>query len=262
MIHMLRAPVSVYMTLDPDAVPEDTSLETVANKLGQRGISAMPVVNTAGRSVGVISRHDLLRVGRLDFPEGQTELEWKLPDLRAHQVMTTHLLCVSPSTSVAEAAALMLDHHVHRVFVDDGHGLRGVLTTRDVMKALIDARIATPISSFASKPVHSIGTHEPIGAAQMRLEELKIRGLVVLYEGTPVGIFAEPEALAARHRDPLTPVEQAMGHEVLVLPPDTPCYQAASQMASTRARRIVLVDQTDLVGVLTGFDLAAAAAIT
>lgn len=156
---MLRTPVSVYMTLEPDSVLEHATLDEVAARLDRRRISALPVVDSKQRVVGVVSRRDLLRVGAIEKPNGRAVGEWALPaSTTAADVMARQVVSVAPSTSIAEAAALMLDNRVHRVFVGDSHRLRGVVTTRDVMRAIVDAKITAPMSRFASPRVHAVET--------------------------------------------------------------------------------------------------------
>ncbi|HJL18684.1 MAG TPA: CBS domain-containing protein [Sandaracinaceae bacterium LLY-WYZ-13_1] len=259
---MFRMPVRLYMTREPDTVREDATLEEVAGLLERRRISAMPVVDDDHCPVGVISRRDLLRVGELSVPEGRAVPEWTLPDETARDVMSRQLVVVAPSTSIAEAASHLLDNHIHRLFVEVERELRGVLTTRDVMKAIVDARLEAPISRFMSKPLQTIATFEPLQVARRQLEELKVRGLVVAEEGIPVGLFTEEDALAARHQSADVSVERVMGHAFLVLRPETPTHQAAARMASMHVRRIVVMADGELQGILTGFDLAGAAAVS
>lgn len=258
---MFRVPVSVYMTHEPATVAADTQLEQVADLLERRRISAMPVVDPQGRTVGIVSRRDLLRVGRLETVEGRSTPEWHLPDQVASDVMSSQIIAVAPNTSIAEAAGLMLDNQTHRVFIDAERRLKGVLTTRDVMQAIVDVRLDAPIERYLSSPVETIANFEPLAAARAQLEALDVRGLVVAEEGLPVGIFCEREALASRHRDADTPVDHVMGHEVLVHSPDTPAHRAAARMASMHARRVVAMKHGEMVGILTEVDLAGAAAI-
>lgn len=253
-------PVSVYMTLGPAFVRPDDRLEEVAAGLAMRGISALPVVDPGGHAIGVVSRRDLLRVGVLVAHDGRSAPEWSLPEATAKEVMSPELVRVASSTSVKEAAGLMVSHRVHRVFIDKDGRLEGVLTTRDVMRAIVDVRFGAPIHRFMSRPVQTIAPFEPLGAARRLLTHLDVRGLVVADEGWPIGIFAEQDALAARHRDDGTAVEQVMGHEVLIQGPAVRAYRAAGRMASMHARRIVICDHGVVEGILTGFDLAGAAA--
>jgi len=257
---MFRAPVSRYMTPDPVSCRPEASLEEIAEGLARHHISAMPVVDERGCAVGVVSRRDLLRVGALEPADNAHVRVWKLPDLTAFEVMTDRVLAVPASTSVREAAAVLLDHHVHRVLVEKDRQLVGVLSTQDVMRAIVDARYRAPIHRFMSSPAETIAAFEPVSAARAQLESLRVRGLVVAEDGWPIGVFAEEDALASRDRDATTPVEHVMGHELLIQGPDVAAYRAAARMASMRARRIVVVENATVQGVLTGFDLAGAAA--
>jgi CBS domain-containing protein len=259
---MFEMPVRFYMTLEPASVQASTPLEEVAAALERRRISAMPVVDTANKTVGVISRRDLLRVGELRIPEGRNIPEWRLPEQTAGDVMTKQIVAIAPTTSIAEAAALMLDQRIHRVFIEMNRELRGVLTTRDVMQVIFDKRVRAPISAFMSSPVQTIASFEPLQVARRQLKELELRGLVILEEGVPVGLFTEEDALAARHHAADIAVEQVMSHAFLVLSPSIPIHRAAAQMASMHVRRIVVMKEGELVGILTGFDLAGAAAVS
>ncbi len=259
---MLRTPVSVFMTREPATIRSGTTLEKAADELDRRRVSAMPVVDEGARAIGVISRRDLLEAGKLVRPQGRGVAEWKLPDQTVDAIMSKELLTVPPSTAIGEAASIMLDRHVHRVFVEVDRSLRGVLTTRDVMQAIVDHKLDPPVERYMHVGVHSIAHIGPLGFARKQLADLDIRGLIVAWEGRPVGIFAEEEALASRDLDPDTPVEVVMGREVVIETPKVPLHLAAGRMASMHARRVVVVDDLgELVGVLTGFDMAGAAAL-
>jgi CBS domain-containing protein len=57
------APVAHYMSTEIVSVPEDASLDTVAQIFRSTGVRRLPVVRE-GRMVGIISRRDLMRVIR------------------------------------------------------------------------------------------------------------------------------------------------------------------------------------------------------
>jgi signal-transduction protein with cAMP-binding, CBS, and nucleotidyltransferase domain len=107
---------------------------------------------------------------------------------------------------VERAAALMAEKHIHRVFVNEGGELLGVISTKDVMAAICDKRIETPLSRFASSPLHSVQVDDPMSLALQNLESACVRGLIVTENGWPVGIFSQTEALAARDFPPGTEV--------------------------------------------------------
>ena len=83
-----------------------------------------------------------------------------------------------------------------------------------------------------------------------------MRGVVVLEEEWPVGVFTQSEALAAAHLDPSTPVEEVMSCALLCLPIGMPIHRAAAFAVETRARRVLAVEARDLRGILSGLDMA------
>ncbi|MBI4772670.1 MAG: CBS domain-containing protein [Deltaproteobacteria bacterium] len=54
--------IGSIMTPDPITVPPDYTVEEVAQILRERGISGVPVVETDGRLVGIITKNDLFNV--------------------------------------------------------------------------------------------------------------------------------------------------------------------------------------------------------
>lgn len=117
----------------------------------EKGIAAAPVIDEAGRPIGVISRSDLLihqcehekqRSGRHDyfyastFPSGDTSGSMKATTTVA-DLMTPAVFAVSPDTPIHRVVNDMVGLHVHRLFVVDEDGiLVGVISTMDVLKNL------------------------------------------------------------------------------------------------------------------------------
>jgi CBS domain-containing protein len=129
------------------AVAEATALFTA------KGITAAPVIDEAGRPIGVVSRSDLLvhQVEHEKHGNGHTDyffaptfgsengsLETKVgAQNTVADLMTPAVFAVSPDTPVAQVVKDMVGLHVHRLFVVDEVGvLVGVISTMDVLKHL------------------------------------------------------------------------------------------------------------------------------
>jgi CBS domain-containing protein len=119
----------------------------------EKGITAAPVIDEAGRPIGVVSRSDLLihqreheryrtakpdyffapTFGTLEEPgESKTGSKSTVVDL-----MTPAVFAVAPNTPVHRVVSDMIGLHVHRLFVVDDDGiLVGVISTMDVLKQL------------------------------------------------------------------------------------------------------------------------------
>ncbi len=87
--------------------PSDSLLQA-AQKILERDISALVVVDEQGGLVGIISRTDLLKACMED--EG-----WPAKSVEAY--MSTDVVTVTPQTLLREVAKLLLENHIHRVVV-------------------------------------------------------------------------------------------------------------------------------------------------
>lgn len=254
-----KTPVGVYAHGPLVTVHEDTPVATVLALLEERNISAVPVVDAHKLPVGVVSRTDLLRIGTLRPRDGARRRALvDLPAKRAAEVMHLGIVSVPRSTPVVTAAKRMVDERIHRLFVTNEEGeLIQVFGTREILDAITESRVPTPIGEVMSRKPFTIPSDAALSLATTRLEQAHTQGLVVVDpEGWPIGLFTQRDALLARDLSPNSVVEDAMSHGMLCLPKRTPLHRAAAQASHSRARRVLVVDDTVVVGVLTGLDFA------
>lgn len=255
LVSEFASPSTVTVTL------EDT-LEHAYRVILEHRISAVLVVGAAGKAAGVLSRRDLLEVGRVTARVRNRPSSLALPMQGCGDLMSRPVIHVSRDAAVTEAARLMLDRKVHRVFVLDEDGKpTGVFSSRDAMAAVRAARLDTQIAAVASSPVVSIPIHHTLAEAGAALEQAGVAGAVVVDDGLPVGTFGEAEQLIGRDLPAGTRVEDVMEPSLLLLPGRTPLFRAASFAMSTTARRIGVVDGHHHVhGIVTGMDFCRALA--
>ncbi len=145
--------VADVMSRDPIVVKPETPLNEAVQILAQRRISGLPVVNDAGKLVGIISETDLMwqetgvtppayimfldSVIYLQNPATYERDLHKALGQTVGEVMSKNSITVSPDKTVREAAKLMQDHNVHRLPVLDSEGqVIGILTRGDVIRAM------------------------------------------------------------------------------------------------------------------------------
>ncbi len=109
-------------------------------------IHGAPVIDEDDRTLrGMVSTLDLLRAV-LD----QQELEE--PRSRcAADIMVPTVVTIGPDATAAEAAQVMRDQRIHRLVVVEGDEVVGILSTFDVIDALIERRPAKPAPSSLSR---------------------------------------------------------------------------------------------------------------
>ena len=142
------------MTANPVSIRRGATVSEAAAFLAMRGFSAAPVIDDAGRPVGVVSRTDLLahqgpsaghingspeyyeRLGRPVFGEGGSDGAAS-PEATVADAMTPVVFCVRPGTPAPKVVEKMLALKVRRLFVVDDDGvLTGVISTTDVVRKL------------------------------------------------------------------------------------------------------------------------------
>ena len=255
-----QVPVGLYMTSPVHTVGPDDDLREAQRRLDGLSISSLAVVEGEDALVGVISITDLIRVGRRQAGSRGKAALLTLPEMPVSRRMSTEVVKFSPKDSIALAAKQMVKGRLHRVFVEESGRLAGVLSTKDVMLAIRDKRVRSPISEWMSSPVFTIRADEPVSLAVERLERAHVTGVVVVEDDWPVGLFTQREALEASERERHTPVEEVMTASLLALDVDTQLHRAAAQAAATQVRRVIAVRGRKMEGILTGIDFARAAA--
>jgi CBS domain-containing protein len=156
---VLRAETAAdLMTANPVSIPANALVSEAIVLLTERGFSAAPVIDEAGRPVGVLSRTDILVHDReseghpnsCQCPEGPAGVARdasrfhregfqvrSVDRTRVRDIMTPTVLCVTPETPVNQVVQQLLKLNVHRLFVvDDGGILVGVISTVDVLRRL------------------------------------------------------------------------------------------------------------------------------
>jgi CBS domain-containing protein len=119
------------------------------------------------------------------------------------EAMTPHPVTVTPSTTVAKAAAAMRDNDIGDVLVVDRAGhLEGILTDRDIaVRLAADGRKAgAKVKDAYSTDLCTVTVMDGLDAAVELMRSNAMRRLpVVDNDGKPIGIVSLGDA--ARHLD-------------------------------------------------------------
>jgi len=157
------------MTTNVITVTPDTSIQALAALLSERGISGVPVVDAAGRLVGIVSEGDLLhraetgtarrterrRFRWLDTVASDQELARDYMKSRGRvvsDVMSREVIAVTEMTELAEIADLLEIKRIKRVPVVRDGKLVGIVSRANLVRAL-----ATVKAESSSSP--DIGDH-------------------------------------------------------------------------------------------------------
>jgi CBS domain-containing protein len=142
------------MASNPVSIAAGASEQEAAAFLVAKGFSAAPVIDEAGRPVGVLSQSDIVvhdrESGRYvsGTPEYYERADLSPPSVirtdvvdddptQVRDIMTPIVFSVAPDTPAYKVVEDMLAHKVHRLFVVGSDGvLIGTISTVDVLRHL------------------------------------------------------------------------------------------------------------------------------
>jgi CBS domain-containing protein len=133
--------VGDVMTSKVIAVKRSADYKEICSVLRQYRVSACPVINDAGKVVGIVSEADLLyKVADPNPPSGLIRLRWKLGEeskvnaVTAGQLMTSPAISIHQDAPIAVAARVMQERRVRRLPVVGPDGmLIGVVSRTDLL---------------------------------------------------------------------------------------------------------------------------------
>ncbi len=144
-------PISKIMTRKPSTVTPEDSLEIVRTIFEKHGFHHVPVIEQ-NKLVGIVSYTDYLRIISELYGNQQKQVtsERLLQNVLVKEVMTEHLVCLSPTDTVEDALRIFKPNHFHAIPVIEGdRHLVGILSTHDLIKVL--ERVLAPEIDYASK---------------------------------------------------------------------------------------------------------------
>lgn len=139
------------MTPNVVTVTPETPIREVAELLASNSFGSLPVVNTEGKVIGLVTEEDMAsRVAEIHLPRHinflggiiylqspqrfEEDAERILAD-SAQEIMSETVTKVKLDTPVEEIASMMLEHNIRRVVVVNVEGqLQGIITRADIIR--------------------------------------------------------------------------------------------------------------------------------
>lgn len=124
----MRNTIASLMQRDVCRVDPDDTAQSVEAHMVAKGLSWVPVVDTGGVVLGVISSADLLRL----HADGKSPAK-----VFAWQLCTYKPITVRPDATLSEVARLMVESGIHHVVVTEGADIRGVVSSLDFVRTFV-----------------------------------------------------------------------------------------------------------------------------
>ncbi len=132
--------VSTVMIKDLITVDADDDLTDVAKILIDKNIGAIPVMSD-GEMAGIVTKSDFIYLCKAKAYE----------KVKVKDIMSTDLISVSADDRLVHARKVIMDSGIGRLLISEDDELAGILTSKDIAKALVSFRKHTSGKHMAAK---------------------------------------------------------------------------------------------------------------
>lgn len=142
--------VSEFMTTNVTSCNENETVEVAAKLMIEKGFSVLPVVDSSGVLVGILTEsdfvgkeanipHALVSIKKLfgtNVHLGDVEeIYKKAKTKKLSEVMAKNVKTIAKTATLSEVVNMMSSHNLKRLPVVDGGKLVGIVTRKDLIKA-------------------------------------------------------------------------------------------------------------------------------
>ncbi len=172
--------VEDFMTRRVITITPDTTLLAAAKLMLEHRVGGLPVLDAAGRIIGVFSESDLLREEGeegspwLDIMVAQDEkpaARLRLDTRKVGEVMTRQPITIAPDASIAEASCLLHDHRLRRLPVVENDQLVGMIAHVDLVRAMATS------AQKASIPTEDVSVESRMAEMERQILRNRARGI-------------------------------------------------------------------------------------
>jgi CBS domain-containing membrane protein len=256
------------MTSPVHTLSPTQSLPLAESVMEMHHVRHIPVVDDAGRVVGLVTHRDLLaaKISTLTpiTEDERSSLQLAVPVAR---IMRTSVWTIAPEAPAVNAARIMREHGFGCLPVVQGERLVGILTEADLLALVTDSLDLTrPTAPWTMEHVMTrvpvtITPDTPISEARAAMSRYRIRHLPVVVAGKPLSMVTDRDLRVAETIFPET-AHTAADHVVRLLghayaphvSPLAPVDAVLRDMAKNHDDAVLVVDDARLVGIFTATD--------
>jgi diguanylate cyclase (GGDEF)-like protein/PAS domain S-box-containing protein len=169
------------------AISEDTEIPEAANLMVINGLRRLVVVDGEHNIIGIVTQTDIIK---------NLSIDSFISFRKAEQIMRRKVISIRKKASLMRAIELMAKNHISCVLVMEDNRPVGIITERDITKAVAENRISKNVEDTMTSPV--ITSHKDINLydATKLMEENRLRSLVVIDPaGNVIGIVTRSDII-------------------------------------------------------------------
>lgn len=132
--------IDEYMTRNVKVCTPDDPLSKIWNNMIQEGYSGYPVVNNHNVPIGMITRRDIIKSGKIRIEREDEHGTRMGASSRVSRIMSTPSYNISPESLIKDAIEKMIKLEVGRLCVVKEDKLVGIIDRHDVVRAYSNQR--------------------------------------------------------------------------------------------------------------------------
>jgi PAS domain S-box-containing protein len=238
------------MTEDVVTVNSGISVVSAAKIMSDKNISCI-IVSDNGDLSGIITETDLLKRA---VAEGNDFRKMKI-----EQVMSTPVRSLPRNLSVLDASRIMETENIRRLVIAEDERFVGIITQTDIVRVLTSYSMWKNVEELMTSDVATISSSATVKEAADIMASRDISCLVAIDNNTVTGIFTERDLLKrviALKRNPTeTTLKNVMSSPVVSVPSNYSIPSASKMMEKMKIRRLLIIDDQNLKGVVTQTDI-------
>jgi len=230
-----------------------SSAETVASAamvMSKNNVSCIIIIEN-GDVTGILTEEDLLKKAIVGCKDAHK--------ISVTSVMSSPVVIIQSDCSVLEASRIMEEKNIKRLPVMAQKKLAGIVTQTDLTRVLTYYGTWRDISEIMTKDISGIQKNTSVAEAAAVMASRDISSIAVMAGTQVVGILTERDLLSrviALRKDPdLIKTEEVMSSPVIGVPPTYSVFSASKTMESLNIRRLVVMDNNKLCGIVTQTDI-------
>ena len=232
----------------------DATMDEVARIMGVGHIGSL-IVENYETPVGIVTERDLL--------SKVLALGRNPRDVKVREVMSYPLIKICSTAEIKEAARMMIKKK-GRLTVFRCGDLVGIMTASDLIRSLPDVpETRLKVDEYMTKQVRTADEKTSIATIAKIMGEERIGSVIITSKDAPLqmSIFTERDLLTtflAKGKSLITEVGKASSSPLIMARSGTSIHKTAATMTSNHIRRLPIIKNGELVGIITARDLVEA----
>jgi len=243
-------PISEVMVKDVATMSVHETVFSAAKNMFEKRVSCIVVLD-GDEVVGILTETDFLK--RIAAKKRE------FTHIEIASLMTSPVISISPDTSVLQAGAIAEENNIKKLPVVDNGKLVGIITQTDLIRVLTYYGMWRDIEEIMSTDVVTIQAEDTVVQAAEAMTNNNISCIVVLNDNQVAGILTERDVLkrvVAAQKDPFTTkINDVMSSPVKSVPPDYSVFSASRLIENVNIRRLVIMEDNILRGIVTQTDI-------